>query len=81
MQGRGTFEILAWPARWMRPSLSRSRLLEVLYEKWRYGTVTPITSHHEVAVKAMVDAAVAILDRGDFSALAATVPLEEWSGS
>ena len=34
-----------------------------------------------VAVKALVDAAVAIRDRGDFSALAATVALEEWFGS
>jgi 2-methylisocitrate lyase-like PEP mutase family enzyme len=31
-----------------------------------------------VAVKAMADAATAIRDRGDFSALAARVPLEEW---
>jgi 2-methylisocitrate lyase-like PEP mutase family enzyme len=31
-----------------------------------------------VAVKAMADAAVAIRDAGDFSALAARVPLEEW---
>jgi 2-methylisocitrate lyase-like PEP mutase family enzyme len=31
-----------------------------------------------VAVKAMSDAAVAIRDRGDFSALSASLPLEEW---
>ena len=31
-----------------------------------------------VAVKAMADAATAIRDRGDFSALAARVPLPEW---
>ena len=33
-----------------------------------------------VAVKAMADAAVAIRDDGDFSALAATLPLAEWLG-
>ena len=31
-----------------------------------------------VAAKAMVDTALAIRDRGDFSALSATVPLDEW---
>jgi len=33
-----------------------------------------------VAVKAIADAAEAIRDRGDFSALAARVPLEDWFG-
>jgi 2-methylisocitrate lyase-like PEP mutase family enzyme len=33
-----------------------------------------------VAVKAMADAGVAIRDDGDFSALAATLPLAEWLG-
>jgi 2-methylisocitrate lyase-like PEP mutase family enzyme len=33
-----------------------------------------------VAVKAMADAATAIRGRGDFSALAARVPLAEWFG-
>jgi 2-methylisocitrate lyase-like PEP mutase family enzyme len=31
-----------------------------------------------VAAKAMADTALAIRDRGDFSALSATVPLDEW---
>ena len=31
-----------------------------------------------VAVKALADAAEAIRDRGDFSALAVTLPLDEW---
>jgi 2-methylisocitrate lyase-like PEP mutase family enzyme len=33
-----------------------------------------------VAVKAMADAATAISDRGDLSALAAGVPLSDWFG-
>ena len=34
-----------------------------------------------VAVKALADAATAIRDEGDFSALAARVPLDEWLGT
>jgi hypothetical protein len=45
----GRTEILTWPARRMRPSPSRRRLLEILFKRWRYGTGTPMTSHHEVS--------------------------------
>jgi len=34
-----------------------------------------------VATRAFADAATAIRDRGDFSALAARVPLDEWLGA
>jgi hypothetical protein len=49
MRAQSGDEILTWPTRRTRPSRSRRRLLEILYEKWRYGTGTPMTSHHEVS--------------------------------
>jgi hypothetical protein len=34
-----------------------------------------------VAAKAMVDAAIAIRDGGDFSSMAASLPLDDWFAS
>ena len=57
------------------PTLSFAQIVEVGAQRISVGGALTW-----VAAKALADAATAIRDRGDFSALAARVPLDEWFG-